>query len=84
LVNPANAGLRYANPAYALALLDTTFNDLTVHPLMGRDCSDIRLGYRKVRIGKHLVFYRQIESEEIEIVHVLHERMDVEQHFLES
>ena len=63
-----------------LALLDAAFSDLTVHPLMGRDCSDIRPGYRKYGIGKHLVFYRQIESEEIEIVRILHERMDVGQH----
>ena len=60
--------------------LDAAFSDLTVHPLMGRDCSDIRPGYRKYGIGKHLVFYRQIESEEIEIVRILHERMDVGQH----
>ena len=67
-----------------LSLLDAAFHDLAIHPLIGRDCSAIRPGYRKYGIGKHLVFYRQIENDEIEIVRVLHERMDAEQHFLES
>lgn len=63
-----------------LTLLDRSFHDLAVNPLMGRDCGDIRPGYRKLPIGKHLVFYRQKESELIEIVRVLHERMDSESH----
>ena len=67
-----------------LSLLDAVFQNLAVHPLIGRDCSVIRPGYRKQGIGKHIVYYRQIENGEIEIVRVLHERMDVEQHFLES
>ena len=31
-----------------LHLLDTAFNDLAVHPLMGKDYSNIRPGYRKL------------------------------------
>lgn len=66
-----------------LSLLDAAFQNLAVHPFIGIDCSVIRPGYRKQAVGKHIVFYRQIETGEIEIVRVLHERMDVEQHFLE-
>lgn len=65
-----------------LSLLDKAFHNLAVHPLMGRDCSAIRPGYRKHGVGKHLVFYRQIKTGEIEIVRILHERMDDEQHIL--
>lgn len=67
-----------------LSLLDAAFNDLADHPLTGKDCSAIRPGYRKRAIGKHLIFYRQVGSDEIEVVRVLHERMDVEQRILES
>jgi len=61
-----------------LTLLDGCFHDLAANPLIGRECSDVRPGYRKYRIGKHLVFYRQGEVGWIEIVRILHERMDVE------
>jgi toxin ParE1/3/4 len=44
-----------------LSLLDGAFHDLADHPLICRDCSAIRPGYRKYGIGKHLVLYRQIE-----------------------
>jgi toxin ParE1/3/4 len=67
-----------------LSLLDAAFQNLADYPLIGRDCSVIRPGYRKQVIEKHIVFYRQIETGEIEIVRVLHERMDIEQHLLES
>lgn len=66
-----------------LSLLDTTFHELAAHPLTGRDCSAIRPGYRKYGTGKRLVFYRQIKTGEIEIVRILHERMDIEQHLWE-
>lgn len=67
-----------------LAALDASFHDLATDPLMGRDCSDIHAGYRKHRVGKHLVFYRQLDSDQIEIVRILHERMDVEVRLSES
>lgn len=66
-----------------LTMLDNRFHDLAAHPLKGRDCSDIRPGYRKHGVGKHIVFYRQSETDDIEIVRVLHERMDVESHLSE-
>jgi len=63
-----------------LTLLDSGFHDLAVNPLMGRDCDDIIAGYRKFPVGRHLVFYRQKGPDLIEIVRVLHERMDSEAH----
>lgn len=64
-----------------LSMLDERFHHLAAHPLKGRDCSDILPGYRKYGAGKHLIFYRLLEPDPIEIVRVLHERMDVERHF---
>jgi toxin ParE1/3/4 len=61
-----------------LTILDSAFRQLAATPAKGRDCSDIRHGYRKMNIGSHVVFYRQKQSDEIEIVRVLHERMDIE------
>lgn len=59
-----------------LADLDRGFQALAADPLKGRDCGDIRPGYRKYKVGQHLVFYRGIAGG-IEIVRVLHGRMDI-------
>jgi toxin ParE1/3/4 len=61
-----------------LAMLDESFHNLSGNPLIGRDCSDIRPGYRQHQVGRHLVFFRQLATNQIEIVRILHERMDVE------
>jgi len=59
-------------------LLDVGFRALADNPLLGKDCDDIRPGYRKHQIEKHIAFYRQSGNGQIEIVRVLHERMDLE------
>lgn len=61
-----------------LTALDKSFHALSADHLKGRDCSEIRDGYRKYQVGKHIVFFREIDASLIEIVRVLHERMDVE------
>lgn len=48
-----------------------------------RACDDIRDGYRKYHIGRHLIFYREAD-EGIVIIRILHDRMDVEAHFDED
>jgi toxin ParE1/3/4 len=60
-----------------LTMLDEKFHDLAADPMKGRDCSDIREGYRKHESGKHIIFYRQIENGFIEIVRILHGQMDI-------
>lgn len=41
----------------------------------GRDAGDIRAGYRRLNAGSHVIFYRTV-GEAIEIVRILHARMD--------
>jgi toxin ParE1/3/4 len=60
-----------------LSMLDSCFQQLAESPTKGRDCGDIRHGYRKINVGSHVVFYRQKRNDEIEIVRVLHGRMDI-------
>ena len=45
----------------------------------GRDREDVRAGFRSYAIGSHVVFYRQ-RGDHIEIVRILHQRMDVDRH----
>ncbi len=63
-----------------LSQLDTAFHDLADNPEVGRVCDDIREGYYKLGIGKHLIFYRHKGKDQIEIVRILHSRMDIGQH----
>lgn len=60
-----------------LAQIDAVFHDLGDMPHQGTACDDIRRGYRKFRVGKHIIFYRLIEASHIEIVRILHGSMDV-------
>ncbi|HXV20546.1 MAG TPA: type II toxin-antitoxin system RelE/ParE family toxin [Desulfuromonadales bacterium] len=66
-----------------LTMLDDCFQQLAADPLMGKDCSEIRSGYRKYRAGSHVIFYRQRLNDTIEIVRVLHGRMDMDSHLTE-
>ena len=46
---------------------------------VGLSAEEIRAGYRKVGVGSHVMYYREREST-IEIVRILHRRMDVARH----
>jgi len=49
------------------------------NPLTGKDYSHIRKNYRSSIVKSHLVFYRiNNKKHEVEIIRVLHQRMDVE------
>jgi toxin ParE1/3/4 len=48
-------------------------------PQRGRDCTDIRAGYRKYYVGRHLIFYRMAQDG-IKIIRILHDSMDIESH----
>lgn len=52
---------------------------LTENPLSGKDYGHIRKNYRCSRVQSHLIFYRiTTNKEEVEIIRVLHQRMDIE------
>ena len=48
-------------------------------PRRGKACDDIRPGYRRYPAGSHLIFYRPA-GQDIDVVRVLHRRMDHERH----
>ncbi len=61
-----------------LRMLDASFQQLAANPLVGKDCSEIRDGYRKCNAGSHVIFYRLLSEDTMEIVRILHGRMDCE------
>ncbi|SFI52805.1 toxin ParE1/3/4 [Nitrosomonas sp. Nm34] len=63
-----------------LTQLDGAFHDLADKPDLGLACDDIREGYFKYGVGKHVIFHRSTGKSRIEIVRILHGRRDIEQH----
>ena len=52
---------------------------LSKNPLSGKDIGQIRKNYRCSRVQSHLIFYRITTAKnEIDIIRVLHQRMDIE------
>lgn len=45
---------------------------------MARDFGNVRKAYRFSKVKSHLVFFRETKNKGIEVVRVLHERMDIE------
>ena len=45
--------------------------------LTGKSAEQTRKNYRVTKIKSHLIFYRKIENDIVEVVRILHQRMDV-------
>ncbi|MDN3494263.1 type II toxin-antitoxin system RelE/ParE family toxin [Winogradskyella bathintestinalis] len=45
--------------------------------LIGKSAEQTRKNYRVTKIKSHLIFYRKVENEIVEIVRILHQRMDI-------
>ncbi|MCY7293520.1 MAG: type II toxin-antitoxin system RelE/ParE family toxin [Ferruginibacter sp.] len=50
---------------------------ICVHNSSGKSIQHIRKGYRVSKVKAHLIFYR-VQNDTIEIIRILHERMDIE------
>jgi toxin ParE1/3/4 len=61
-----------------LRAMSEAFAGLASGSLVGR-VSNVRNGYLKYAVGSHLIFYVKI-ADGVEVVRVLHERMDVLRH----
>ena len=46
-------------------------------PAIGKNYREISSEIWGLRIGKHIIFYKAVKPEEIEVVRILHERMDL-------
>ena len=63
---------------------DKYYNDLirncteiAAQPEIGRPYFQILKNLRGFKVNKHIIFYRQIEYYSIEVLRILHERMDL-------
>lgn len=67
-----------------VAELFGAFEKLAENPQLATSAESIRNGYRKFPQGSHVIFFRMSDTHLIEIIRVLHKRMDVELHFQDS
>lgn len=64
---------------YVLAIRDTC-QELAKGTRQSRAACDIREGYRKTAIGSHILFFRRTDTSLVDIVRILHQRMDIIRH----
>ena len=65
-------------------ILFEAFQDISQNPEMCKNYEGIAKGVSGFRINKHIVFYRRMNSDLIEIVRILHGRMDLKVIFWEE
>ena len=64
-----------ADRYYALIIDEIEF--IADNCLIGKSVEQTRKNYRVCKIKSHLIFYRKVEGELVEVVRILHQRMDV-------
>lgn len=47
------------------------------NPNIGKEYTEIRKNLLGLKSGKHIIFYHLISEDEIEVIRILHERMDL-------
>jgi toxin ParE1/3/4 len=60
-----------------LGILNEAFFDIANKPKIGAKCDYINPEYRKFDIGKHIIFYKEINFDTVKIIRILHEKMDI-------
>jgi toxin ParE1/3/4 len=62
-----------------LRTLDDGLELLRDNPLIGREASGIKPGYRKLVSGSHVIYYR-LGDRAIDVIRILHKSMDAQRH----
>jgi toxin ParE1/3/4 len=62
-----------------LQQLEQCCERLVAHPELGKARDELRVGYRSILEGSHIIIYRSHQNR-IEVVRILHRRMDIERH----
>lgn len=50
----------------------------------GREIDHVKSGYRVSKVKSHLIFYKKTEDDTVEIVRILHQKMDIENRLREK
>lgn len=59
------------------ATLEFACQQIRKNPELGKEYDGINSNLLGLRTGRHIIFYQVINAQEIEIIRILHERMDL-------
>ncbi|MCC7401661.1 MAG: type II toxin-antitoxin system RelE/ParE family toxin [Chitinophagaceae bacterium] len=59
------------------AALEFACTQIGRNPLLGKEYEGISSNLLGLRTGNHIIFYQVTDKQEIEIIRILHERMDL-------
>ena len=57
-------------------LLVESFEEISNKPSIGKNYFEVYKSLQGLRVGRHIVFYRQVDKR-IEIIRILHQQMDL-------
>lgn len=60
------------------AMLISNCQEIANNPLLGKSYEGITQNLLGLRTNRHVIFYRVLNHNEVEITRILHERMDLE------
>jgi toxin ParE1/3/4 len=59
-------------------------NEVACTPEIGKNYSGVTENLLGVKAGRHIIFYRKLEENEVEITRILHEKMDLKNRITEK
>ncbi len=59
-------------------------NEVACNPELGKNYSGVTENLLGFKAGRHIIFYRKIEGNEVEITRILHELMDLKNRLIEK
>jgi toxin ParE1/3/4 len=65
-------------------LLIESFKEIASNPGIGKNYRGIVESLRGFKVGRHIVFFREMEGQIIEIIRILHEQMDLKNRIIEK
>ena len=68
--------IEQADRYYNLIINEIEF--ITENFMSGKSMDHIKSGYRASIVKSHLIFYRKSQNNQVEIIRILHQRMDIE------
>jgi toxin ParE1/3/4 len=72
---------RQADKYYATIKL--ACKGIGIDPEVGKEYDGISKNLLGIKSGKHIIFYQMISNDEIEVIRILHERMDLKKRIAE-
>ncbi len=64
-------------------MLISNFQEIADNPTLGKNYDGITLNLLRIKANRHIIFYRTITENYVEITRILHERMDLKKRILE-